>query len=58
MDSDPRTVDVLRYETDEGAVYRAAPAGEGEEIVAAHERDVRNRGRYRRFFGGVVFRRK
>ncbi|WP_436931804.1 hypothetical protein [Halosimplex halobium] len=36
-------VDVLRYETEEGPVYRAAPAGDGEAIVAAHERELRKR---------------
>lgn len=54
MDSDPRTVDVLRYETDEGAVYRAAPAGEGEEIVAAHERELRKRGQIRLALGAII----
>jgi hypothetical protein len=47
-------VDVLRYETDRGAVYRAAPAGEGEAIVAAHEEELRKRRQFRRVLGGVV----
>jgi len=54
MNSDARTVDVLRYETDEGPVYRAAPAGEGEEIVAAHERELRNRQRMRVLLGALI----
>ena len=51
---DSPTVDVLRYETDDGPVYRAAPAGEGEPIVAAHERERRERDRLRPVIGGVL----
>jgi hypothetical protein len=38
-----RTVDVLRYETPDGPSYRAIESGRGEQIVAAHEREVRKR---------------
>lgn len=47
-------IDVLRYETDRGPVYRAAPAGEGEAVVAAHEEELRKRRQLRRVLGGVV----
>ncbi|QPV64840.1 hypothetical protein I7X12_09645 [Halosimplex litoreum] len=47
-------VDVLRYETDEGPVYRATPAGEGEAVVAAHEREVRERRTGRLLATGTV----
>ena len=53
-DPDSPTVDVLRYETDDGPVYRAAPAGEGEPVVAAHERELRKRDRLRPVVGGVL----
>ena len=53
-DPDSPTVDVLRYETDDGPVYRAAPAGEGEPVVAAHERERRERDRLRPVVGGVL----
>jgi hypothetical protein len=46
--------DVLRYETDRGPVYRAAPAGEGEAVVAAHEAELHKRRQFRRVLGGVV----
>jgi len=48
------TVDVLRYETDDGPVYRAAPAGEGGAIVAAHERELRKRRVGRLLAAGLV----
>ncbi|WP_123534978.1 hypothetical protein [Halosimplex salinum] len=43
MEPDGSTVDVLRYQTDDGPVYRAVPAGDGEAVVAAHERELRKR---------------
>jgi len=53
-DTQRGTVDVLRYETDDGSVYRAAPAGEGAAIVAAHEREVRERRVGRLLAAGLV----
>jgi len=47
-------VDVLRYETDEGPVYRVAPAGDGGAIVAAHEDELRKRRQVRRVLGAVI----
>lgn len=40
-DEAPEVVDVLRYETSDGAEYRLIEAGRGEEVVAAHEDELR-----------------
>ncbi|ELZ29301.1 hypothetical protein C475_03754 [Halosimplex carlsbadense 2-9-1] len=53
-DTESGPVDVLRYETDDAPVYRAAPAGEGEAIVAAHERERRKRRVGRLLAAGLV----
>lgn len=54
MGADDGPVDVLRYETDDGPVYRAIEAGEGDAVVAAHEREFRKRRQLRRVLLGVV----
>jgi len=38
-----QTVDVLRYETPRGDSHRSIESGRGEEVVAAHGREVRKR---------------
>jgi hypothetical protein len=40
---DPTTVDVLRYDGPDGPTDRTIESGRGQEVVAAHEDEVRNR---------------
>ncbi|WP_415379723.1 hypothetical protein [Halosimplex sp. TS25] len=54
MDSDGGPVDVLRYATDDGPVYRTIEAGRGEVVVDAHERELRKRRLLRYLIAGVV----
>lgn len=53
MSTDGTPVDVLRYETDDGPVYRTIEAGDGEAVVRAHEDELRKRRLVRRVFLGL-----
>ncbi|MFC7140731.1 hypothetical protein ACFQMA_12985 [Halosimplex aquaticum] len=54
MDSEGGPVDVLRYHTDDGPVYRTIEAGRGEAVVGAHERELRKRRLLRYLIAGAV----
>lgn len=51
---EPERVDVLRYESPEGASHRSVEAGRGADIVTTHESEYRKRERIRRVTTAVV----
>ncbi|WP_459193347.1 hypothetical protein [Halosimplex sp. J119] len=54
MTADGGPVDVLRYETDDGPVYRSVEAGRGEAVVDAHQRELRKRRLSQHLVAGVL----
>lgn len=53
-EEDTRTVDVLEYRSGATPTYRLVPAGKGEGVVAAHERELRKRELLRTVFTAIV----